>query len=136
MFDKDKKGEQMMRAYNDKLSEKVNAQLSRRERKVRHQKRFIVFSGVLILSIMILLGTSIHAFAGSKHEPQPVYKYYTSVRVEKGDTLWSVADKYMDASQTDKASYIREISELNHLSDDEIRAGEYLVVAYYSTEKK
>jgi cell division protein YceG involved in septum cleavage len=135
MFD-DKKGDQMMRAYNDKLSEKVNAQLSRRERKVRHQKRFIVFSGVLILSIMILLGTSIHAFAGSKNEPQPVYKYYTSVRVEKGDTLWSVADKYMDATQTDKASYIQEISELNHLSDDEIRAGEYLVVAYYSTEKK
>jgi cell division protein YceG involved in septum cleavage len=125
----------MMRAYNDKLSEKVNAQLSRRERKVRHQKRFIVFSGVLILSIMILLGTSIHAFAGSKNA-QPVYKYYTSVRVEKGDTLWSVADKYIDASQTDKASYIQEISELNHLSDDEIRAGEYLVVAYYSTEKK
>jgi cell division protein YceG involved in septum cleavage len=129
-------GEHIMRAYNDKLSEKVNSQLNRRERTVRFQKRFIALAGVLILSIMILLCTSIRAFAGSKNEPKPVYKYYTSVMVENGDTLWSIADKYADGYSVDKADYIAEVRELNHLQDDVIHYGEYIVVAYYSTDVK
>jgi cell division protein YceG involved in septum cleavage len=125
-----------MRKYNHKLSREINTQLSRRERTVRLQRRVIAIAGILIFSIMVLLGTGIRAFAGSRHEPETVYKYYTSVLVEKGDTLWSIADTYMDSTQTDRASYIREISELNQLQDGAIHAGEYIVVAYYSTERK
>lgn len=125
-----------MRAYNDKLSERVNAQLNRRERAVRLQKRFLAISGILIVSILILLGTSIRAFASSQNEKKPVYKYYTSVMVENGDTLWSLADTYMEGSDTDKNDYIKEIKDLNQLQNDEIHAGQYIVLAYYSTEKQ
>ena len=126
----------MMRVYNDKLSERVNAQLNRRERTVRIQKRFLAIAGILLVSILILLGTSIRAFASSHDDSKPVYKYYTSVMVESGDTLWSLADEYIDEYGIDKTDYIKEVCELNHLQNDEIHSGEYLVVAYYSTERR
>jgi cell division protein YceG involved in septum cleavage len=125
-----------MRAYNQKLSSKVNAQLNSRERTVRIQKRFIAIAVVLILSIMILLGTSIHAFASSRNEQKTLYKYYTSIQVEQGDTLWSIADAYIAGYPIDKSDYIEEVCELNHLQNDEIHAGAYIVVACYSTEKR
>lgn len=125
-----------MRAYNDKLSSKVNAQLNKRERTVRHQKRFIAIAAILCTSIIILLGTSIKAFASSYNNAKPVYKYYTSVLVENGDTLWSLANDYIGDYGFDKSEYIEEVCELNQLQNAKIHAGQYIVLAYYSTERK
>ncbi|MCI5857460.1 MAG: LysM peptidoglycan-binding domain-containing protein [Agathobacter sp.] len=125
-----------MRAYNDKLSEKVNSQLAKRERTVRFQKRFIAVAGILIISLVIILGTSIRAFASSHNEKKQIYKYYTSVEVESGDTLWSLADTYIDQYNINKSDYINEVCSLNQLQDGQIHAGQHIIVAYYSTELK
>ncbi len=63
------------------------------------------------------------------------YKYYTSVRIGQGDTLWTIAEQYC----TDPAeirSYIKELKSINNLERDEIHAGNYLTVVYYSDEYK
>lgn len=126
----------MKRAYNDKLSEKVNKQLSRRYRTVQMQKRMIAIISILIISAVILLSTSIHAFAESQSEKKTYYKYYTSVCVEAGDTVWSIADEYLEGSSQTKRAYVDEICQLNGLTDGQIHAGDSIVVAYYSTECK
>ena len=64
----------------------------------------------------------------------PSYKYYTSIQIEKGDTLWSIADTYMTSEYDSIQDYIREIKELNHLGPDDIHAGQYLTIPYYSGE--
>ncbi len=125
-----------MRAYNDKLSEKVNSQLAKRERTVRFQKRFIAITGILIISLAIILGTSIRTFASSHNEKKQIYKYYTSVEVESGDTLWSLADNYIAQYNIDKTDYISEVCSLNQLQDGQIHTGQHIIVAYYSTELK
>lgn len=89
---------------------------------------------IVIITAIILLGSSIHAFASSK-ENQPLHKYYTSVRVEAGDTLWKIAEEYKPSADSTK-SYIKEICKLNKIKSDDIHAGDYIVVAYYSTEIK
>ena len=61
------------------------------------------------------------------------YKYFTSVQVEEGDTLYSLAEEYGDYFESDKA-FINEVKYANHLIEDTIYAGSYLVVPYYSTE--
>ena len=66
--------------------------------------------------------------SSSVEEP---YKYYTSVQVKQGDSLWSIASSYMTAECGEVSAYIDEIKELNHLSNDAIHAGEYLLVPYY-----
>ena len=61
-------------------------------------------------------------------------KYYTSIEVSAGDSLWSIAEEYMDARNQSVYDYIDEIKEINGLKSDQIRAGEYLMVSYYGYE--
>lgn len=124
-----------MRAYNNNISAKANESLTKRERAVKMQKRIIFFTLVTIVSLIILLGSSIHALASS-NDNRHVNKYYTSITVEDGDTLWDIADEYISGYNVDKAEYVNEISELNNLSDGNIHAGQSIVVAYYSRDIK
>jgi LysM repeat protein len=63
-------------------------------------------------------------------------KYYTGITVKSGDTLWNLADAYIDYTQyKDKEAYINEVCSINNLSETaEIRAGQRLIVPYYSEE--
>lgn len=124
-----------MRAYNSNISAKANESLTKRERTVRLQKRIIFLTLVTVVSIVILLGSSIHALANS-NDNRPVNKYYTSITVENGDTLWDIADTYISGYDVDKADYVNEISQLNNLSDGCIHAGQSIVVAYYTRDEK
>lgn len=87
-----------------------------------------IFSAVFITGIL---------FAGrfrmaKAEESTPDYKYYTSIEIESGDSLWSIAGRYMDDHYRDRDEYIHEVRTLNHLTGDEIHAGGYLLVPYYS----
>ncbi len=72
--------------------------------------------------------------SASTGDEQVSFKYYTSVNVEQGDTLWNIADKYIDYTQyEDKVAYIAEIQSINHLEDTaDIIVGQSLIVPYYS----
>ena len=64
--------------------------------------------------------------------PVPVRcKYYTSVEVSYGDSLWSIAEEYLDADHQSVYDYIDEIKAINGLDSYQIQAGEYLMVSYY-----
>ncbi|WP_418373698.1 LysM peptidoglycan-binding domain-containing protein, partial [Agathobacter sp.] len=67
---------------------------------------------------------------------RPFNKYYTSIQVEDGDTLWSIADKYIGENSVDKESYVNDICRMNNLTDGQIHSGEYIIVAYYSHDIK
>lgn len=87
----------------------------------------------LILTAVILAGGSISGFAKGRKEEDTSYKYYTSIRVEKGDTLWSIALEHMTPEYKHIEEYIREVRSLNHLYGDEIHAGAYLTLPKYHT---
>ena len=57
-------------------------------------------------------------------------KYYKSVLIESGDTLWSIAAKYKAAGMN-TSSLVEEIKRMNGLSNDQIIAGNYLIIPYY-----
>ena len=125
----------MRRVYNEKISQKANDSLNQRARKVMIQKRVIAIACILIVSLLILLGSSIRTFASSR-DNKPLHKY-TSIQIEKGDSLWTLSDKYIVDGVYSKDDFIKETSELNHLTNqDELHAGDYLTIAYYSTEIK
>ncbi len=91
--------------------------------------------GTLLASVIlgfVLFGT-IRTEAAPSEE---TYKYYTSVSIQAGDTIWSIAKSYRTAECGDLDDYIEEICSLNHISGDDIHAGQYLTVPYYSTECK
>ncbi|MDE7436226.1 MAG: LysM peptidoglycan-binding domain-containing protein [Lachnospiraceae bacterium] len=115
-----------------------NAVSIRRARVCQLQRNFIILLGaVLFLICGILLGSGFLSSSRSNaSDKDSLYKYYTSIEVSSGDTLWTIAEKYADGRASDKASYIQEIREMNHLQDDTIHAGDYLTIAYYSHEFK
>lgn len=102
---------------------------------------FILIITALFIIAVVLIGSTISGFAGTKDvmTEKNCHKYYTSIAVENGDTLWQIASEYMEVEYTSLKyssiqEYINEIRSLNHLIDDKITAGEYLTIPYYSME--
>ena len=125
-----------MRKYNNRISERANESLRKREVVVRRQKKVLAIVLLIFVSLGVLLGTSMNALASSKADVASYNKYYKSVRIEAGDTLWTIADEYIADLNIDKQEYIAEICEINDIYEDEIHAGDYVVVAYYSQDMK
>lgn len=96
------------------------------------QKRIVALFctsiAVIMLSILLLRTTSAQAAPA-----ELTNKYYTSIRVEAGDTLWTIAANYITDEYKDRNEYIEEVCYINHISQNEIHAGQYLVVPYYAS---
>ena len=125
-----------MRKYNHKISERANESLRKREAIVRRQRGLLAVAIILVVALGILLGTSMNALASSDKDIASYNKYYVSIRVESGDTLWTIADEYVDGFNIEKSDYIEEVCQINEISKNEIHAGDYIVVPYYSQDVK
>ena len=125
-----------MRKYNHKISERANECLRKREAVVRRQRGLLAIVIILVVALGILLGSNMNALASSQKDIASYNKYYVSIRIESGDTLWTIADEYIDGFNLSKDDYIDEICQINSISEDTIHAGDYIVVPYYSKEVK
>ena len=121
-----------MRKYNHKISERANESLRKRESVVRKQKGILAIVIVLVVALGILLGTSMNTLASSEKDIASYNKYYESICIECGDTLWTIADEYVEGFNISKLDYIEEVCQINGISEDNIHAGDYIIVPYYS----
>lgn len=93
-----------------------------------------------LLSLVLIATLSLGCFriwsqAQAKDEVQ-LYKYYTSIEVEYGDTMWDIASRYCSRPYNDYNAYINEVMRINRMLEPEIKAGNTLIVPYYSSELK
>lgn len=94
------------------------------------KKSIVILAFVLIMLLSSIFSWSLmYVMAEEETVPSPE-KYYTSIRLEDGDTLWKIAETYMDSDES-VIDYVRELRQINSLSDDHIDAGHYLTVRYY-----
>lgn len=100
---------------------------TRRRNSFLSKKTVICCSLVLISSLIFVFSS----FADAHNENE---KYYTSVYVNSGDTLWDISDTYCSVEYSDKEEYIKEVMQLNHLTSTEIHSGNYLIVPYYDVK--
>ena len=125
-----------MRKYNNKISQRANESLRKREAVVRRQRGLLAIVVIVVVALGILLGTSMNALASSDKDIASYNKYYESIRVESGDTLWNIADEYITGFNVEKQDYIAEVCQINGITEDQIHAGDYIIVPYYSQEIK
>lgn len=113
------------------------------ERRIRNNRRKrqqeLKRKGViLLLSILsvLIIGTIFFSFSAkaSNSSKETCYKYYTSILIQDGDSLWSLAEKNWDEHFPSKQAYIEEIKRTNNLSDDILISGQYIIIPYYSSE--
>lgn len=104
----------------------------RRQREMR--KNLLI--AIMTICLIITCSFTLNAFRSSaKSDPEVSYKYYKSIAVANNDTLWSIAERYMDEDHYGSINdYINEVRYMNSLSDDSIHYGEYLIVPYYDSQ--
>lgn len=102
----------------------------KRQKQVRYHIMAAILSLILILAISILFIS--FSTEANDMEHQPSYKYYKSIEISKGDTLWSIANDHYDSDHyKDINAYVAEVKKLNSLTSDNIVAGNYVIVPYY-----
>ncbi len=111
--------------------------LRQKRRSVAMRKRFL-FTAITVVAILlgIVLGNNVlsssHSSAYSDVQKEV---RYTSIKIESGDTLWTIAEEYMCSEYDDVNDYIRDVKQINNLYSDVIHAGAYLMVPYYEVVK-
>ena len=105
-----------------------------RKRLVQKQKCMLLFTAAVLLALfLVFFGSSLLASAkNNTAASHTAHKYYTSIQLESGDSLWSIAEAYASLGYRNYQEYIDEVIQLNHLEDDSIHAGQYLMVPYFS----
>lgn len=105
---------------------------NRIRRRMELRRKFRMFIMTICLVIIFSIGVNGFLSNAKDKNSQISYKYYTSITVSKEDTLWSIAEKYMDKEHYDSMNdYIKEVKNMNHLKNDIITYGEHLIVPYY-----
>ncbi len=101
------------------------------------RKERLYIKGFFIAAFVIgflVFQTSNIANAGTQNSIR--HKYYTSVEIKQGNSLWKIAEEYMSEEYDSIDDYIKEVKQINHLTEDLIYEGAYLCVPYYSSEIK
>jgi len=119
-----------MRVQDIRSERRIIKNRIRRQREIR--KNFLI----LFMTVCLIAAGSV-SFSGFRsnarnHAAETSTKYCKSIIVRNNDTLWSIAEQYMDEEHYSSISdYIEEVKWMNSLENDDIHYGEYLIVSYY-----
>ena len=118
---------------NTHYTTKAMLHRQKRQQQVKRNIMTLIISALAIISLSILLIS--FSTEANDMEHQPSYKYFKSVEVAKGDTLWSIAKDNIDYEYYNNTyDYVNEVKRMNSLTSDRIVAGSYIIVPYYSSE--
>ena len=92
---------------------------------VKKQIRTCIASLFIIIACCVVFG-NLYSLATDKHVDKDIQ--YTSICIEKGDTLWSIAEEYITDEYETVPQYIKEIKKINGLTSDSIQSGMNLIV--------
>ncbi len=112
---------------------KERARIKRR-RQVAKRRMVLLLTALFVITVGSIVCGSIFSSAKDPATDIPQHKYYKSIMIEHGDSLWSIAQEYRTNAYDDTQDYIDELKEINGLTSETIHEGQHLVVAYYDTE--
>ena len=106
---------------------------------MRNEKKneSIIKSGAVAMVCVVALFILIYSINTRPQIPSVPYGYskvVESIVIEDGDTLWDIANDYIEKYDMQEIyrtkDLVYEIKEINHISEDYIRAGNYVIVPY------
>lgn len=97
------------------------------------QNRRTIQAFFLFLMIFVF-GICITGFAKVETNPTTHEKYFTSITIGEGDSLWTIAQANRTEEYDSIEEYIDEVKSINHLEDDVITAGRHIVIPHYTSD--
>lgn len=96
-------------------------------------KRFSILASIIILLAVVffLPENTARVQANDSHQTERC-KYFTSYVVEREDTLWDIAERYLTPEYESIYIYIDEVMKSNHLEGTTIFDGQMLILPYYA----
>lgn len=95
------------------------------------KKLLIAFTMAAAFASGLFGRTLLNAHAEEKNQTE-LARYFTSIQIQKGDSLWDIARRYSEGSGYSVQEYIEELKRMNGLQYDDIHSGEYLTVVYFA----
>lgn len=115
--------------YNKSELRIINNKI-RRERQLKAHIVVFILSIIVFFSILLIVGNT-KSMASNRPENE-LYKYYTNVKVNPGESLYDIADRFIDNNKLTLDRFVQEVVYINSLeSPDKIYSGSYLIVPYY-----
>ncbi len=111
---------------------KQRARIKRR-RQVVKRRMVLLLAALFVITIGGIVCGTIFSSAKDPATDLLQYKYYKSITIKQGESLWSIAEEYRTDAYDDTRAYVDEVIELNDLHSETIHEGQHLVVAYYDT---
>lgn len=108
--------------------------VSARTGRSMHKKRRTGIPGLLAVAAAVIvisglmMADSFSSLAQSDSDVQN--KYYKSITIENGDTLWDIAEEYITDDCDSIEEYISLLKDMNNLHGDKILSGDRLVIVY------
>lgn len=123
-----------MNTLDERRSERrIRVNRMKRRRELRKHILTLALTFVLVITCSMMFFTV--KTKAQNCDEAVYYKYYKSIIVSRGDSLWTYAAEYADEDHYDSyQNYIDEVLQMNGLSSESITAGQHLVVPYYSAE--
>ena len=116
-----------IKSENEKMFEKKWGEVMERrtQRRVVRKSRKIRKNTFLLLTMALILCLGTFAMGGEKGVQTKTY--YECVQVQKGDTIWEIAEEYkMEGEDTEQM--VDTIMELNGMKNTNVRSGESIIV--------
>lgn len=107
-------------------------QMIKKSNDYQYNRKRIWIAGIAILFLLILFSICFITKTVTAERDTDRAKLVMSIEVEKGDTLWSIASNYITDEYDDMNEYIEEIKYSNGMISDDIHAGNYIIVPYYT----
>lgn len=106
--------------------------MNNRTMRKRKRKQVAWYQKCMVLTIVLML-TGCGIVLGAEGKQKETI-YYESVEIHWGDSLWSIAKKYRSEDETTE-QMIEKIQALNNLKNENICAGESILVPIKKQEK-
>ncbi len=121
----------MKKGYNRYNHNDKNRLTPRQKQKIMRKISMLLGSVALVMIIMLTVKeTALNSKAADTYN-----KYYTSVEVKPGDTLSEYYRIYGEHYEN-SARFYEEVSMINDIDIESIKAGMYVIIPYYSQEVK
>lgn len=128
------------RIHSSGMNEKESSAKRNGEHRTHHTRRHGLGRRVSVLAAFLLIavcctvfGSFLSSAHGNRMEEPVNFKYYKSITIEEGDTLWGIAEEYMTDDYESIREYVYALKKMNNLTTDEIKTGEKLIIAYNDT---